>query len=253
MQAFVPLIYDAVTIGIFLYMIAACAHRGFVRTVVSFIGYAAALLGSALLAKPLAQSVYASLVRPKVEGAITEKLDALHLDSVSGNLLEIVEQIPSNLLALIGMDKEEVASSLEELITGGGNVAGEITDTIVGPLVILLLKLIFFLAIFTVAMFLVRKLCAVFAGVNRLPLIGPVNQILGGLVGALQAALTLYVLVVAINLVLSFTGGALVLSPQGREPLVLASNDLFERTLFFKAFVHMNPVNLLLLKVPMQG
>ncbi|PWM35250.1 MAG: CvpA family protein [Clostridiales bacterium] len=247
MQPFIPLIYDIATVIVFVYMIAACARGGFLRTIVSFIGYAAALVGAAVLSRPLAAGVYGSLIRPGVIQRIAEKLAQYRNDALPAGLLGLFEGLPEEVLGALGMDKEGIVDALGDLIQNGGQgAAGEIADAIVAPLAVMLLKIIFFFLIFGLLMIIVRRVAWVFGSVNHLPLLGPANRILGGAVGALQAALTMYVVAVLLVLLVSLTKEGIVIRLSG-EDITLASYALYQRTVLFRVFVNTNPLDLLLL------
>ena len=246
MQGFVLLIYDLVTVLIFLYMIVVGARRGFARTLVYFIGYAAVLFGAAALSEPAARWIFETLLRPSIVSGISEKLSQVQAELLPESLITFAQSVPEGVLGMLGLDQEQLVETLHRLIeNGGAGAARAITDSVVAPLAINLLKLVIFFLLFSAAMFLVRRLAGVFNEVNRLPLIGPANQVMGGLVGAAQAALTLYIIAAILKLLVSFTSDGLVIQHSG-GPLVLCSEALFHQTLFFKAFVNWNPLELLL-------
>ncbi|MCI8624042.1 MAG: CvpA family protein [Provencibacterium sp.] len=247
MQDFVVLAYDIVTVLIFIYMIVVGARRGFARTLACFIGYVAALFGAAALSEPAARWIFEALLRPSIVSGISEKLSQVQAELLPESLLSFAQSIPEGVLGMLGLDPEKLVETLHDLIgSSGAGAAGAIADSVIAPLVVNLLKAVLFLLLFSVAMFFVRRLAGVFGEINRLPLIGPANQIMGGLVGAAQAALTMYVIVLVLGLVLSLTAGSLEIHRDGQAPLVLCSEAVFARTLFFKAFVNWNPLDLLL-------
>lgn len=247
MQQYVPFFYDLVTILIFVVMIASCAHRGFARTIVHFIGYAASLFVAAGLSKPIAQAIYSSLIRPAMVENITAKLSQVGAELLPENLMEVVESLPQVLLEAVGVEKDKLVTLLHQLITGGGgDAAGQIADAIVAPLALMLLKAVFFLLLFSVCMFLVRIISSLFGGINRVPVIGSANRLLGGVIGALQAMLTLYIIAVALTLLVSLTG-SITIHLDG-QAVVIASRSIFQQAQLFRAFVNFNPLDLLMLK-----
>ena len=244
MQDFIIIVYDIVTVLIFLYMMVVGARRGFARTLVYFIGYVAVLVGAAVLAEPAARWIFETLLRPSVVSGIAEKLSQVQQELLPESLLAFAQSVPEGVLDMLGLDSEQLVQTLHQLIENGGTgAAAAITDSVVAPLAVNLMRLVLFFLLFSIAMFFVRRLAGVFGEVNRLPLIGPVNQLMGGLIGAAQAALTLYVIAADLKLLISFTADGLVIQQAGR-PLVLCSEELFSKTLFFKAFVNWNPLDL---------
>lgn len=241
MQEIVPMIYDAAAVILILAMIVSSAGRGFACAAISLVGYVAALFGAAACANPLASGIYQMLIRPRVEKEISEKL--VTAQAAPEALLEVVEEIPSFLFDAVEMDREDLLRSLMEMIENGGTgVARSITDAVVAPLCILLIRSVLFLLIFGAAIFLVRRLAIVFEGMNELPVIGPANRIFGGVVGFVEALLTLYVIILLIDVVLAFAGGSLRITVDGR-PFVLAGDAVFQKTVIFRQLLRFNPID----------
>lgn len=240
MQEIVPMIYDAAAAILILAMVVSGAGRGFACAAISLVGYVAALFGAAACANPLASGIYQMLIRPRVEKEISEKL--VTAQAAPEALLEVVEEIPSFLFNAVEMDRGDLLHSLMEMMENGGTgIARSITDA-VAPLCILLIRSVLFLLIFGVAIFLVRRLAVVFEGMNDLPLIGPANRIFGGVVGFVEALLTLYVVILIIDVVLTFAGGSISVTVAGR-PFVLAGDAVFQKTVIFRRLLRFNLID----------
>lgn len=241
MQEIVPMIYDAAAVILILAMVVSGAGRGFACAAISLVGYVAALFGAAACANPLASGIYQLLIRSQVEKEIAEKLASAQ--AAPEALLEVVEEIPSFLFNAVEMDREDLLHSIMETIENGGmGAARSITDAVVAPLCILFIRSVLFLLIFGVAVFLVRRLAVVFEGMNELPVIGPANRIFGGVVGFVEALLTLYVIVLLVDVVLAFTGGSISVTVDGR-PLVLVGDAVLQETMIFRRLLRFNPVD----------
>lgn len=241
MQEIVPMIYDAAAVILILAMVVSGAGRGFACAAISLVGYIAALFGAAACTNPLASGIYQMLIRPRVEKEISERL--VTAQAAPEALLEVVEEIPSFLFDAVEMDRGDLLHSLMEMIENGGTgVARSITDAVVAPLCILLIRSLLFLLIFGVAVFLVRRLAVVFEGMNELPVIGPANRIFGGVVGFVEALLTLYVVILLIDVVLMFAGGSISVTVDGR-PFVLVGDAVFQKTVIFRRLLRFNPID----------
>lgn len=238
------MIYDAAAVILILAMVVSSAGRGFACTAISLVGYIAALFGAAACSNPLASGIYQILIRPRVEKEISDKF--IMGQSAPEALLEVVEEIPSFLFGSVEMDREDLLHSLAEMMENGGagvaqSVAQGIAET-VAPLCILFIRAVLFLLIFGAAMFFVRRLAQVFEGMNELPVIGPANRIFGGAVGLVEALLTLYVIILLINVALTFAGGSLHVTVAGR-PYVLAGDAVFQKTVIFRQLLRFNPID----------
>ena len=90
------------------------------------------------------------------------------------------------------------------------------------------IEAIFFLLLFAACMVLVRCLTRVLRGVERLPVIGPVNALLGAAMGAIEVLVLFFVAAVTVRLLLDFTGGFTWLNEE-----IISSTRLFR---YFYAF-----------------
>lgn len=246
LQNWIPLIYDVLTLILILSMVFSCARQGFLRTVVGLLGYAAAMVGAAACAKPLAEFIYETLLEPPLVRGIESRIEAVQPDLLPDSLLQTVEKLPVFIFEAMGLSQQEMVRALHNLIENGGAQAAQgIVQAVVAPLAVMLLRSFLFILIFGVALFFVRRLAHMFGTVNRLPVVGPANRILGGVVGLLEAALTMYVIILVLQILLTFAGGSIRVQAEG-QTVVLAGAALFERTHLFKIFLNFNPLDLLL-------
>ena len=98
------------------------------------------------------------------------------------------------------------------------------------PVLYILLQGLLFLLLFAACMVLVHCLAKVLRGVERLPVIGTVNGLLGGVMGALEALVVLFVAAVAVRLLLDATGGFSWLNA-----------SIIDETYLFRHFYYFDP------------
>ena len=82
--------------------------------------------------------------------------------------------------------------------------------------------------VFMIPVHIIAKL---FIGVNHIPLIGPLNEVLGGMIGAAQGMLYMFVIASVVWFVLSASGGQI-------GPVTV---DVVEDTILFKEFYNIGP------------
>lgn len=245
LQAFIPFIYDGITFIVFLSIMITCWRMGFARVITGFIGCITATVVAATTAQPLGKALYSLLFRTPVVKMVESRLAGADMDTLPSALYALIKALPQGLLAAAGFEKETLTEHLRQLVIGNqAGAAGIIADVVVQPILVLLLKMVLFLLIFWIVMFFVNKLVWMFYGINRVPVIGSVNRVLGLAVGFLEAAVVMLVVAVLLSILASFSVNGLGLTIQGQR-LVLISHDLFQRTVLFRPFIVANPLGLI--------
>ena len=110
----IAILYDILLIALLVICVVVAARRGFVGTLVHFIGYFAALIGAWLLSRPLAQWIYEKLIDPSVQQGLTEKFEEAGGDLILGTqqFFSSLPQGVSNALALAGITGDNAAGVL---------------------------------------------------------------------------------------------------------------------------------------------
>jgi len=184
-------------------MIRFCARRGFLRTVTSFVGVVVAAVAASWLSAPLARFLYDAVVRDIIRAVVSRRI----AEAAQAGLTAASDQLS----AIPGWLTRMIPPGADAALTAGaGNITPAVEDMVEAavsqPALTLLTGLCFFV-LFTVFIFAVRYIARIFGLANRLPLIGPANAMLGGLLGAGQALVTLYLLAVAARVYIAFSGG----------------------------------------------
>lgn len=200
-ERYLWIVWDLLALFILFRCIQTSAYRGFLRTLVSFLGYVAAAAAAKLGSPYLANLVYQHLVRDALRLVIVRRLE--QFVSQGGAAAEgLLEVLPFGLQKVMNQDAA--------LPWEGGDISQMVEQVIDATLmepVISLLQGLAFLLLFTLAMLVVRQFAKLFTGVYKIPIIGPINTVLGGLIGVLQGGLCLLIGALAIHLVILMTGG----------------------------------------------
>lgn len=197
------LIWDSLTLLMIALLIWDCARKGFLGKIVGFAGAVASALLAAFFSAPLAVWLYDVLVRDVLRNVLTNRVTAALEEGFTstGGLLGTLPGWAARLAETqpdlpVPQVSDQIIPAVEALI-----------DLALAQSVILILRGLCFFALFTILMLLARRLSHLFEGVNRIPLVGSVNTVLGGVLGIAQAMLILYLLAVAARLLLTYTGG----------------------------------------------
>lgn len=205
------LIIDLIALLIIILIIVISAKRGFLSGVVSFVGWIVSVLAANQLCKPAANYIYSNLVRSRVHDAVLNSLDGASA-SLSSSYSDILNLLPESIKNLIG--GETAQEAINAVLGSSAGAAPEttaqaLTDEVIGPIIITLLSAVAFIIIFLVCSLVVKLLSGVFRGVHKIPIIGPLNTMLGAVIGAVEAVILLYVIGVAIRFLITASGGSL--------------------------------------------
>ncbi len=79
-------------------------------------------------------------------------------------------------------------------------------------------------------MFLTRTVARCFTGLRHVPIVGPLNSVLGGCVGAIEGVLYLYLIVAVVSLILALSG----------DSIPYLNRQTLENTWFLRLFLEKN-------------
>ena len=170
------LIWDAALAALILFVVIRPVRRGFVSSFIHLLGVAASCLVAALTAGKAAAWLY--------DGYLAERVE----QSVSDSLREKLEAFAG---LLDRIDPTDTISA----------AAGDAVRT----MAVSLLTMVAFLIIFLLAMLIVRALVRLTRSVNRVPVVGGINRLLGGVLGAAEAFLLCYLIGMAATVLISFS------------------------------------------------
>ena len=170
------LIWDAALAALILFVVIRSVRGGFVSSFIHLLGVAASCIVAALTAGKAAAWLY--------DGYLAERVE----QSVSDSLREKLEAFAG---LLDRIDPTDTISA----------AAGDAVRT----MAVSLLTMVAFLIIFLLAMLIVRALVRLTRSVNRVPVVGGINRLLGGVLGAAEAFLLCYLIGMAATVLISFS------------------------------------------------
>lgn len=202
----VGIILDLILVAIVVISCRKGSKDGFAKTVVGFLGVFIALVLAGALCKPAANLVYTSFVQKPVEttieNTITNYTDGIKESALSGQqVLEAVdkaiEDSPKFLKNALGLEekKQELSEKIDEVYTADiGAFARSITEEVVKPPVISVVSVIAFVVLFLIASLVCTLVSKSLKLVNKIPLLGSLNSLLGGIIGALKGIIVVIIL-----------------------------------------------------------
>ena len=182
MGEFTWVIFDALALVILIIAVARCADSGFVKGILGLVSAALSAVVAFWLSGPLAEFIYERFLRTVIVSAIYTRLTEQAQEGAGGLLALLLAGI---IIAAAGaIDPADFSGALPALEDAIGAA--------VAPPIIMLLRVIFTVLLFIIILLISRRIVSVFRVVNRIPLVGPVNSALGGLLGVGWAALILW-------------------------------------------------------------
>ncbi|MEG0571039.1 MAG: CvpA family protein, partial [Oscillospiraceae bacterium] len=136
-----------------------------------------------------------------VNGAATADVSAL----LPGIFNAMPDYLSSVVINTYGSETELIAQIQQQLASGGTSIAITVADNIVRPVFVMLAQALIGLIVFIILSILVGFASRLFKGVNRIPVLGKANEILGGVVGVGQAVIYITLLAVAMSFFVALT------------------------------------------------
>lgn len=204
-------IYDLILVLIFVFLIHRGWRHGVMATLLRLLGWVAAAFVIIGWAGEWAGNVYASVVEKPVTAAVAAAIpaDAVNAMNSTADAVESLQRVLDELSGILG-GREIDASSAEAIVSmlrqDGASLADAITQTVLEPVLLGILQAVISLGILIVCLFVFRSLSRLSAhGSRGRTVLGKVNKLLGGALGAAEGLAVAYVYA----FVLSALAGAL--------------------------------------------
>ncbi len=164
-------------------------------------------------------------IRTEVEESVIEKM----LTSLLGGVVS--NDLLNEMLVSIEGTTEGVDSVLSAFISGDKQETARVTEeNLIAPVVKGLLKILVWLLLMLLFRLIINPVSDSFKLVNKIPLIGPVNSLLGAVLGIVEGIIVVYGLVLAVRLAVYLTDGS----------LMFINNQTIELTNVFKIFYNLD-------------
>lgn len=189
---FLPYLIDAVVVLIFVCVVLDARRRGFVKMVLSLIAAIISIVIAGEISGPVAVKINDAYVRD----IIIEEIDNnLNVEEITAEDFAVIEEsLPSEITEIA----KEADISIEEIISQAADAEGNIAENIVGlaeeKIIIPILTMVVFAAIYIILMLIFSVIIGVINTFFKLPVINRLNKMLGGILGAVKGVFVLSVL-----------------------------------------------------------
>lgn len=203
MHEYIWLFWDIAAVCLLTKFIWTGAAHGLIRTVMGLFGYVAAMFAARSASPVIARTLYDLIVRDALQLVLTRRIQSA---AEQGNAAtRMADAIPEGLRRIMGAAMPEAAQSAAE--SGVGGLVATLIDSALREPVLSILQGIAFLLVFTLTLMATRFLARLFTAIYRIPVVGPVNTLLGGALGVAEAVLVLAACALGARLLILFTGG----------------------------------------------
>ncbi|SDM68309.1 CvpA family protein [Acetanaerobacterium elongatum] len=227
-------VLDGIFVLIILISVFMAWRRGFVHTVLSFLGFIAAAAVSGYYCGRVAQFFYEKVIaQPLYDSILKKVLTLVPTGEIINKVENIGDVLPGFVTALFNAAAIKTNEQISQTLSGTAEaVARTVCDAVAAPLLLSLLSLVAFFVLFGLLMVIVNILVSVVGKVFELPVLSGINRFLGGIVGVLNGVLLCMVAAAILKLFIGLTGNA-----NG-----LINTGVLEATWFVTYFVDYNPI-----------
>lgn len=191
-------ILDGVVIAVCLICVLVGVQRGFIRSAVHFLGSVIAACLASVLGGAVAQWLFDTLFRGAMVEKINETLQSLGAENAVAAIQQVLDSLPDFLVRAMEEAGVTVSRISGEITNQSSQAAGMIADYL-APVFVGFLKVLAVIVLFFLLMTLVRLLAHLVGNMFRLPILGQIDGLLGGVFGFLLALLAVWVVVAAVT------------------------------------------------------
>ncbi|MCD8106638.1 MAG: CvpA family protein [Oscillospiraceae bacterium] len=162
----------------------------------------------------------ATTIATGVESSVTSEIESILFSDYIINALET-----------LGAATGDMSEVVTVFLTGSAEeTAATAEEEIVRPIIELALKIVVFLVLLFILRLVINPVSNLFKFANKIPVIGPLNVLLGAVLGAVEGLITVYGLALLIRLVVNVSG----------DSLIFLNTDTIELTYIFRYFYELN-------------
>ena len=196
-------IFDILLLVLLAVVTLRYMQKGFLAGLIQFLGNLLVLVGAALLSPRVADWIFATFFK----GGLTTQIQTTISQQGTVDLAALVDKYAGFLPD--AMEQSLVQSATDLMNSGAPDLAHSLVTELIQPLVTPLITVVVFFVCFAVCKMLVSFLAAVLTNLNRVPLVGGVNQFFGFFMGLLAGAMDVFLVVCGVWAVVVITGNNL--------------------------------------------
>lgn len=153
----------------------------------------------------------------KLNTAFNSSFISSFIDTLPGDIAEAFS-------AYFQQGSQKISETIKVLTTSSADAAKYIEINIVRNSILPIIRLLIFILVFTFAVIVVKMITRLFSGFNRVPLAGPVNMLLGAVLGLAEGLAVLYLISLILHALIILSG----------DSMIVFNNQTIQNTYLFK-------------------
>ncbi len=194
---------DILLIIILALTVFSSMRKGFLKCFLSLICVVAAIFVAMSFSQPAAEfcydNVFSSYVVESVENAVDEGLESSQAAETVNQIIDNIPQFLVTHLSGFGIDVNSVSENIASLKLSTHDTAQRISDDIIRPGAVVLLKMLCFILIYLAVRFVLSFITSFVNGIAKLPVLKQVNKWLGAVIGAVKGIAVIFILCTILN------------------------------------------------------
>ena len=235
MNILVPILIDLFIIAFVALFVWLQAKRGFVRTLVEFVGCVAAFVVAFSIAAIVSDAVYTNIIKPNTTQTINEIVEQSAGNGVDTIINNVFDELPDFIVSIgesNGVNRNTLSKNIDNVLKNNANTIGTvISDQLIKPIATSAMSLIIAVLLSGILMIFVRILAKRVNSFFDLPLLNTANTVLGGVFGLLKGLVLVFAIVVIISFLMKIFGNS----------FPIFTNETILKTHLFKVLYELNP------------
>lgn len=219
------IILDIILIGVIVTAAIVFMRKGFIAGIVNFVGTLAALIASMTVSNKVAPILFEKFFQSGLVSKVTRMIE----EQGTYYLEELVEGVASFLP--IEYVQNVLKDALASINSESATLAQDIVASAFAPLFVPIISIILFFILYAVLKIIIVQISKALVNINKIPLVGTVNQVLGLGSGALCGILQVTVILFAL-------WGITIISNNG---LPFFNTSVLQGSFMYSTFLKINP------------
>lgn len=184
---------DILLLAVVILFVIIGKTRGFLRTLLSFLGKIISLVTALFISKTYSEKFYELFLKARVTESLSQKLEA---DGGGAfDIAEVMKDIPASLLEfcnMLGFDVDSLMNGINSSqITN--DVAVLIEENVLAPILILVCQVVIFSVVSALISIVLTIVINLVCTVDKLPIIKSANGVLGAVLGLINGVIVVYI------------------------------------------------------------
>lgn len=225
------IVLDVIVLAIIIITAIISAKKGFVATVIEFVGLLLAFYLAFTFSTTVANFTYDKFISPTIKETVIEEIG----DKVESTADSVWDSLPSIVVSganTLGIEREEIFEGVNTSTSSTAEeIANTVNDKIAKPVITVFIRFLLAFVLFIACIFLVRILAKILNKLFTFSLIGKLNRLLGGVLGAGKGIIFACVVVLLLSTIAAVT----------KNGFLIFTTENIENSTIFKLLASFNP------------